>query len=98
MLSEETKVKRMFKKAVHEEYPSGLLLALSDRYHAAIPDFLLLIPKGQAIFFEAKAMSKKLRPAQKVLADLIVRQGIEYQVVSRDEDWNLTITPHEANP
>lgn len=58
----ESNIERQFKKAVGRQ--GGKALKLTCPGTAGMPDRLVLLPGGRALFVELKAPGKKMRPLQ----------------------------------
>lgn len=59
----ESNIERQFKKAVGRQ--GGKALKLTCPGTAGMPDRLVLLPGGRALFVELKAPGRKLRPLQR---------------------------------
>ena len=56
-------------------------MALKQTGIAGIPDRLVLLPKGRAIFVELKAKGQKLRPLQTYRKEQLEKLGFEVYVI-----------------
>ncbi len=62
---------------------------LSDRYQSGMPDRIIIF-NGMTLYWECKATGRELRKLQAYEAKKIVEAGGVYEVVSMDEDGELT--------
>ena len=56
-------------------------MALKQTAIAGIPDRLLLLPQGRAVFVELKAKGQKLRPLQQYRKEQLEKLGFEVYVI-----------------
>jgi hypothetical protein len=72
----ESQLKTKAKKAIREEFPTALVMAIEDLFHVGYPDWLIIL-NGRHVFIEWKLPGKKLQPMQIFTAEMIHYAGGE---------------------
>ena len=86
----ETKAKKKLKEML-DRIPNAWHTSISDRYHAGIPDHLV-IRNGVPAFIEVKAdETKHLSKIQQHIAKKIISSGAEYYVAFLDKNGDLCL-------
>ena len=88
-MNEQTIEKRLKKEI---ELIGGKALKFVSPGMQGVPDRLLLLPDGVAIFVELKSPGKKLRPIQELRRKQIEELGFDYWLVDSYEEIESLIT------
>ncbi|UOQ93400.1 VRR-NUC domain-containing protein [Halobacillus shinanisalinarum] len=81
---EESRLERKLKLEIEKR--DGMALKFVSPGKAGVPDRILMLPEGVAVFVEVKAPGKKLRPLQQKRAIELERLGFPVETVSSDAE------------
>lgn len=79
----EKEIEERLRKVVKKS--GGIALKFTSPGFAGVPDRLVLMPGGQAIFIELKAPGKKARPLQMARHEMLRRLGFPVYVIDSME-------------
>ncbi len=71
----ESAIEHRLKQAVEKWIPDAMCLKFESPGYTGVPDRLILMPGGVAVFVELKAPGRKERPRQRYVQDLLRQRG-----------------------